>query len=71
VGTQLLRGFCSLIKEGGVEYRSKVTARVVRNGVTPSRLSNEQVTSHMPAGGGIAQEAKALGNARDTLTWAR
>ena len=31
----------------------------------------EQVTSRKPQVGEIAQEAKAWGNAQDTLTWAR
>jgi hypothetical protein len=41
-----------------------------RNGITYLWLSGslEQVTNRKPQVGGMAQEAKALGNARDTLT---
>jgi hypothetical protein len=41
-----------------------------RNGITLWRLSrsSEQATNRRPSWGGMTQEAKALDNARDTLT---
>jgi uncharacterized membrane protein YccC len=42
-----------------------------RNGVTRQRLSQrwEQAARPYALTGGMPQEAKALGNARDMLTW--
>ena len=44
-----------------------------RNGVTSCGSSpvspSEQATNRKPQAGGMPQEAKALGNARDRLTW--
>ena len=44
-----------------------------RNGITRVWLSepSEQAANRKPQTGGIPQEANALGNARDTLTWGR
>lgn len=68
---QATRCKVSIQSEPGVKHHPTVTEneQTERNN-SFAALTYEQGTNRMPETGKIAQEAKAQGNAWDTLTWA-